>query len=196
MPITSHSAARIIRPTAVRSAAMQKLRAFAAIAVVIIVAAVLLTSTRGGLGDFSPHTLEYRTQSERTIFATDIPIYRSGYEPVENALLTMLIEDGFVSPQPAETDRWEPLFHWNDSWRDGYGPLYDIFHRHRDQIIEWSHNNQECAEVYWSEGFRLLRSNNKTDVMAGQSILNFCWRITDPAEMRKTIQQIKTDLTN
>jgi len=158
---------------------------------VFIIATVLVTSDRGGLARFSPHTLEYRIQSERTFFATGIPFYRSNYKLVNNPLVAMLIDDGFVSPQPDKNRRWQLVFHWNDSWRDGYGPLYDIFHRHRNRIIEWSRNNRECAEIYWSEGFRLLRSDNTIDVTAGEVILNFCWRIDNPEEMRKTIQQLK-----
>jgi hypothetical protein len=164
------------------------------IVVLLIVGASLLASHRGGLAQFSPYTLEYCTQSERTFFATGIPFYRSNRERIENPLVAMLIEDGFVSPQPDRNDRWELIFHWNDKWRDGYGPLYDVFHRHRDEVILWSRNNRECASIYWSEGFRLRRSSNTMDVAAGKSILNHCWRITDPEEMRKTIQQIKAEL--
>jgi hypothetical protein len=173
---------------------MRKPLIITGIVVLLSVAAAFLSSQRGGLAHFSPHTLEYRTQSERTFFATGIPFYRSNHKQVDNPLVAMLIDDGFVSPQPDKTGRWELIFHWNNSWRDGYGPLYNIFHRHRDEIIKWSRNNRECAQIYWSEGFRLLRSNNTMDVAAGQAIIDSCWRINDPDEMRKSIQQIKTEV--
>jgi len=159
-----------------------------------MVGVALLTSHRGGLAYFSAHTLEYRMQSERTFFATGIPFYRSIHNRVDNPLVAMLIDDGLVSSQPDENDQWELVFHWNHSWRDGYGPLYGIFHRHRDAIIKWSRDNPECAKIYWSEGFRLLRSNNTIDVSTGHAILNHCWRITDLEEMHTAIRQIKAEI--
>ena len=164
------------------------------IVVVLVIGTALLTSNRGGLAHFSPHTLEYHTQSERTFFATGIPFYRSAHERVDDPLVALLIDDGFVSPQPDKNGRTELIFHWNDSWRDGYGALYDIFHRHRDQIIEWSRNNRECAQIYWSEGFRLLRSNDRIDIETGRDILRHCWRIDNVDEMRKTIKELKTEV--
>jgi hypothetical protein len=167
---------------------MRKRLATIGIVVVLVVAVVVLTSHRGGRAYFSPHTLEYLTQTERTIFATGIPFYRSRLERVENPVVAMLIEDGFVSRQPDKNGHWELIFHWNEAWHDGYGQLYDIFSRHRDAIVDWSRKNPECAKIYWSEGFRLLRSDNPEDVIAGGYLLRECWRIDDPEEMRKTIQ--------
>lgn len=161
------------------------------IVVLLVVAAAFLTSHRGGLAHFSPHTLEYYTQSERTFYTTGIPFYRSRHKHYDHPLVVMLIDEGFVAPQANANDRWELIFHWNDTWRDGYGSLYDIFTRHRDQVMEWSRTNPECARIYWSEGFRLLRSDSEVDVTTGQMILNDCWRIRDPEEMRKTVQEIK-----
>lgn len=103
----------------------------------------------------------------------------------------MLIADGFVSPQPDPGGRWEPIFHWNESWRDGYGMLYYILDRDSDKTIKWSRENRKCAEIYWSEVFRLLRSNNKADIATGHSILRDCWGIENVDEMRKTIEFYK-----
>lgn len=158
------------------------------------VALVLLSSQEGGRAEFSPHTLEYRTQRERTVFAIGIPIYRSSYRRYEHPLVEVLVEEGFVTPARVDADRWEAIFHWNEAWRDGHGFLYDIFVRHRDDVIVWSQNNRACAAIYWSEGFRLLRSDDPRENMAGQYILVDCWGIVEPDEMRTRMQRLKDEV--
>ncbi len=106
----------------------------------------------------------------------------------------MLIEEGFVTPQPPTNDRWEPVFHWNDGWKDGYGELHRVFHRNQDQIIEWSRSNREVAQIYWSEGFRLLRSDKDVDVAAGREILRACWRNSTAEELRAQMQILKDEV--
>lgn len=158
----------------------------------ILVAAVLLTSDRGRRGEFSPYTLEYRIQTEHTFFGTGVPFHRSSYRSADHPLVEVLINEGFVTPQPDRGNHWELIFHWNDSWRDGYGGLYYVFFRDREQIIEWSRNNRECAQLYWSEGFRLLRSDDAWDAEVGCEILNSCWRYSDLDELTSAMHQIKT----
>lgn len=173
---------------------MRKFQAIAAI-VALIVVIIVLTSQRGGLSYFSPHSLRNHFQSERTILALGVPIYRSRPERVDNPLIEMLIAEGFVKPQaPPGHERKIGVFHWNETWRDGYGPLYDVLIRNRDAIIQWSRQNPQCAEIYWSESFRLLRSSNPVDSLAGQEILQRCWRIDDVNEMRETIKSLKADV--
>ena len=73
--------------------------------------------------------------------------------------------------------------------------LYDVLIRHRENIIEWPLNHRPAAEIYWSEGFRLLRSDNPADNHAGRAILAECWRVNDPEAMRTEIQQIKEEVS-
>jgi hypothetical protein len=143
---------------------MRKLPIIAMAVTLLVGALIAVTSHRGGRAYFSPHTLEYRVQSERTIYATGVPIYRSAYRSVDHPLIEMLVTEGFVSPQAGDADRWEVIFHWNDSWRDGYGPLYDLFRR-RNEVIEWSRAHPEVAQIYWAEGFRYLRSRDERDIL-------------------------------
>jgi hypothetical protein len=79
--------------------------AFAALIVLLLLAVFFYTCQRGSMAEFSPYTLEYRVRSERTIFALELPIYRSPYRSSPNAFLVMLQEEGFVEPVEPETDR-------------------------------------------------------------------------------------------
>ena len=131
---------------------------------------LLLSSQRGGLGYFSPYTLEYEVQSEYTIGGTGgVPLFRSFRKPIYNEFIEMLKDDGFVAPQSAN-HRWETVFHWNDSWRDGYSSLYYIFHRER--AMTWSRNNPECATIFWHRVFQLLRSENEREILIGRALLS------------------------
>lgn len=170
------------------------LRSLIVVGVIGVVA--LLTSQPGGLGYFSAHTLQYRSQSERTFFATGIPFYRSSYEYEDHPLIAMLVKDGFLSPQP-DTGQWILVFHWNQSWKDGYGRLYDVLNRDTAEIIESTQRNPQCAMILWSEGFRYLRSDDPIKIRIGDAILREGWRsldrTKDPDDMRKVIQRIISD---
>ena len=147
------------------------------------------TSGRGGLGYFSPQTLEYCTQGERSIFG--IPIYRSLCEQHDNGLIRLLIDDGYVKPDHESTAHWETVFHWNDSWRDGEGWLYHMLIRNRDAMIDWTLAHPESAKIFWPELFRHLRS---TDPSGGRGLISL-WREFDtPDEVREAIMQIETEL--
>jgi len=172
---------------------MRKPTVYFAILALVLMALALLTSQRGGLAYFSPDSLQYHIQSERTFFAVGVPFYRSSLKQIDNPLITFLVNEKFISPQLDTTGRREHIFHWNDSWRGGDGALYGVFHRYRKEIIDWSINNRECAQIYWSEGFRCLRSTDRREINLGQSILTQLWRIDDPELMREAIKQLRSD---
>lgn len=162
----------------------------------LVLGILLFFGTSGGLGHFSPYTLEYKIQSEFTIFGGEIPVYRSSPQNVENELATFIHEDGYVMPMQPEIQRWESIFHWNHAWKDGHGPLYDVFVRHRREIIAWSRANPERARIYWSEGFRHLRSSRKVDVWTGREILKSCWRSQTIPELRERIADVKKEVAD
>ena len=155
---------------------------------------VALTADHGGLGYFSPQTLEYCTQSERTIAVLGVPIYRSRCEYHENELLALLIDHGYVKPQRDVKRQWKTVFHWNSNWRDGYGILSSALSRDRDELMAWTQANPEIAKVYWSEIFRLLRSEDPNDAMAGEGLVPY-WRSLDtPDKVREVVKQIENEL--
>jgi hypothetical protein len=154
---------------------------------------VLLTATSGGLAFFSPYTLEYKVQSEFAILGGEFPIYRSMRRDADNELVAYLRREGFVTVEQPDVQRWELIFHWNRAWRDGYGPLYDVFVRQRREIIGWSKADPKRARIYWSEGFEHLRSDKKLEVWMGRQILVSCWRATSIQELHAQIAAVKKE---
>jgi hypothetical protein len=169
---------------------MSRSRIIAAFVTLVLLA--VLTSHRGWLGYFSPHSLEYRVQTERTLFSTGIPIYRSFSHPVDNPLVDMLVAEKFVTPQAKEDGRWECVYHHNDAWRDGHGPLYNALHQRREELIEWSLAHRDCAAIYWTEVFRLLRSDKENDHEMAYEILDLGGRISEVSEMKEMIDKVRT----
>lgn len=163
---------------------------YLAIGAVGLALLVWLTSHYDGIAEFSPHSLQFRTHSEYVLFGA-VPLYRSPYKQREHELVKVLVEEGFVAPQPNIPQRWELIYHASTRWHDGFGPLYDVFVRNRASIIDWSRKHRDCAEIYWDEGFRLLRSADEGDVEAGREILRQCWRIESPQKLHEKFDEIK-----
>jgi hypothetical protein len=162
--------------------------------VLLLIGGVALTGSRGGRAFFFPHSFEYAGQSEYTIFFGTVPIYRSRLRPLENELVARLQEAGYVAPVPSQTSRRELIFHWNDAWRDGYGPLYEVFVRRRRQILQWSDDHPQLAAIYWKEGLQHLRSETTLDLWIGREILTNCWRCESVVELEEKIAQAKLEM--
>lgn len=158
---------------------------------IVIIGAVALTGTKGGLAHFSPYTFEYTTQSEFTLFFGLLTIYRSTPRQVDNPVVTMLKDEHFVAPAQSQDMRRELIFHWNEAWRDGDGPLYDVFVRHRHEVIQWSMADRQRARLCWLTGFEFLRSRREVDVWIGREILIRGWRCKSSSELEERIMTIK-----
>jgi hypothetical protein len=149
------------------------------------------TVTRGGRAFFSPYSLDYKGQWEITVLGGSVPIYRSSLADSPNALVTMLRDERFATPMGADNHPWELVYHANEAWKDGDGRLYDILVRYRSQLIEWSKADHERARVYWEEGFRLLRSDNKAEVRCGIEVLKSCWGYESVSDLQQAIAATK-----
>lgn len=164
------------------------------IGVCLTILILLTVGTPGGLAYFSPYTLEYNTQAEQTIFWGQVPVFRTFCHKTNNDLLTFIQEEGFVTPVQPQKQRWELVFHWNDAWKDGHGSLYSVLVRDRRRIIEWSQADRERARIYWTEGFKLLRSDRKADQAAGRGILVSGWFCQSIPDLQRQIDEIKGDI--
>ena len=122
-----------------------------------------------------------------------VPFYRSPRREFKNPLLQLIVKKGYATPQPAKADRWILISHWNESWRDGDGNLYQVLHTHRLRLIEWTEANPECAKLCWGEAIRLLRSARDSDHAAGETILQLCTSHDDVVEIRGLIRQVKDE---
>lgn len=57
--------------------------------------------------------------------------------------------------------------------------------------MAWTKKHPTCAAIFWSEGFRYLRSNDPTARYAGMQILDRCWRFDDPELVLEEMDIIK-----
>jgi hypothetical protein len=163
----------------------------AIVCVAILTGVGWLTATRGGLGWFCPHTLEYQTQSEWTVLNGNVVIYRSQRRSTEYPFVDYLVREGYIAPvNCGECPRWHPMFHWNRSWRDGYALLHRALRGH-ESLIEWSERHPDCARILWPEGFRLLRSDDPIDREIGEYILYIGRRFDSVDELRAEIAVVK-----
>ncbi len=156
----------------------------------LLLAGLFYSVNRGGIGEFNPYTLERRALSEYTLFSDAIPLYRSAHMSYGDPLIVYLVGQGYVSPVEPANDRWELIFHWNDSWKDGYGPLYQLF-RERDELIAWSEADPDRARAFWSEFFRMLRSDRDVDHEMAYAMSRE-WRVgKDKAQMQLLIKELR-----
>lgn len=163
---------------------------------IVVIVVGWLMSTRGGIGEFSPYTLEHRWRSEYTLFFGEIPIYRSRWHYETHPLTAYLQAEGLVSAVHDESQqRWELLFHWNGAWKDGYGGLYDEF-RGAESTIEWCEANPTCARLYYSELFKLLRSDLTIDHWMAHSMRHLARNFTDEhlESMKRLLVEYRADM--
>jgi hypothetical protein len=153
-----------------------------------------LTGGRGGLGYFSPDTLEYRTQSEWTVAFGEVPVYRSRLAVRRNALLEMLQAEGYVVPIATAEPHWLCVMHWNDAWRYvNSSTVHKILMSRQEEMIAWTREYPACARVYWPEAFRLMRSDRVSDHELAGAILFGCCHCRTADEVEQCIAGIKTE---
>jgi hypothetical protein len=160
--------------------------------IVVMAIVAWFTARRSSVDEFSPHSLKFRSRSDLTVMG--IPVLSFSGPGWDDEVLTFLVEEGFVSPDPGR--RWEPMFslvhdpriRQQSRRRNQY---YQLFVENKSSTIAWSRNHRECAQLYWGEAIALLRSPEKGDNAAGQFILWECQDIVNPAEMRTKIDEYK-----
>ncbi len=151
-----------------------------------------LTANDGGLGEFSPDTLEFRTRSELTIIGTDIPLYRSDWEYREIPLSRFLIDHNLVQPVRSGNPRWESVFHWNEGWRDGFGPMRNVL-KPAGQRLAWMESHTDYARVYYTELFRLLRSNDYRERVIAGPFAHLVLTAEDVDTLRKQAAELRKE---
>ena len=154
-------------------------------------ALLLLLSTRGGRSYFSPDTLNTKHQTERLLFGTDIPVYRSEFTFDRYELVDYLISKGYWHPKPVDDPRWMQMNHWNLQWRDGHSNLYAELAWHEDRWMTWSEEHPELAAVVWPIVLETLR-RNRTPYDAQEATFMILWFARDSsdiAEFKRNINQ-------
>lgn len=171
---------------------MKRILACLGLIVLAVAILALLDGTRGGLAYFSPDTLEYRSQREFTILGGSLPLWRSRHRTSHVPIIAAAIVNGWIRPTN-RPQRWDYVFHWNGAWKGGYSPVYDVFHRGDDHILERSLADPEWAKLYWGEGFGAYQSNVESERSLGRVILSLGWRTNSAEELKRTIRMIKIE---
>src|SRR5262245_23429699 len=98
---------RIAEPT-MESPRAARVCKVAGVAVALIFSVYLLAYVfgQGSRGDFSPDTLERRTQRELLLPMLEVPIYRSGYYYNRYGLVDFLVAEGYWTPNDVDEPRW------------------------------------------------------------------------------------------
>lgn len=138
----------------------------------LLLLAIGCTATPGGMAEFSPQTLEYRTCREWRIGWGALQVYQSRPQRTENEVLEFLVREGYVAPDLHAEPRWEGVVHWNRAWNDGYGCGYHRLIRAGDSTIEWSSADPTRARHFWGVVFRLLRSSAPAERLAGAILIS------------------------
>ncbi|MCE9528420.1 MAG: hypothetical protein K8R36_20445 [Planctomycetales bacterium] len=154
-----------------------------AVAMIIVILPISCTVTTGARNEFSPQTLEFRSRREVWVGYGMFPIYISGPKYSDHRLLHFLRDKAYVTPSESPSPRWIELSHWNHAWRDGD---HRTFSRSRT-VIAWSEEDSERAQLFWSECFRLLRSDHPVEQSAGEMLLGQPFSYRDCTEVQQMI---------
>jgi hypothetical protein len=127
------------------------------IGAVIVLPALLFG--RGGVGYWSPDSLEGYTQREYVTPIFHIPIYRSLRSLRRYELVDFLVAKGYWSPRKAAgTPRLLLMFRWNDLWKDGYSGIHREFTRSGPFWQEWTTSHPSAAAELWPRVLESLRT--------------------------------------
>ena len=104
----------------------------------------------GGVGYFSPDTLEFKSSSHDLL---DQPTRR------RNELTEYLIRKGYWTPIETNDPRWIKVFEWWPGQRDGYSDLCRELSGRRKEWILWSEKNPGRAAALWPQILEMLRAD-------------------------------------
>lgn len=139
---------------------------------------------RGGQGEFSPDTLEARTQREYLIPLTEIPIYRGSFERTRWPIADFLVTNGYWSAAKSAEPCWMETFRWNRQWRDGESTLYRELVWHGDQWIQWTKDHPDLAKLMWPRLLEVLRGSHNTAASSPEAVLFGAQSSSTPAEYK------------
>ena len=122
-----------------------------------VLAIAIVFGSSGGRGQFSPDSLEYRSQSEVLLWGTKQSVYQSRWRYHNHTLIQFLVNNGYWHYSDIAENRWIFLFHSNSQWRDGESSFHRAFFWKDDFWIEWTNKQPEQAAVLWPRVLESLR---------------------------------------
>lgn len=151
---------------------------------ILVLLLVIVTGTQGGLGYFSPDTLEFQHQWELAILNGCVPIYRSARITSPVAVIDLAIREGYIEPLPTSGPRWVCTSHWNNAWYDGQSFFHQTVLWRGEAIAGWTLANPKAAKLVWPEAIRLMRVDDPYGVNRGAFLL-------DRAQYCQTLEAIQ-----
>jgi hypothetical protein len=132
----------------------------------------------GGLGFFSPDTLDAYVQAEILLPGTRLPIFRSPPKHFRYPVVSYLVDKGYWAPRASGSPSWLSLYHTNAQWSDGKSDLYRELRWRGDEWIDWSKRYPDLAADLWPRVLSKLRTGNTA---RAEKLLFFCGSCQDPA---------------
>jgi hypothetical protein len=131
----------------------------------------------GGLGFFSPDTLDAYVQGEILLPGTRLPIFRTPPMYFRYRVVTYLVDKGYWAPRTTGSPSWLRLYHTNAQWSDGKTDLYHELRWRGDEWIYWSDRHPNLAADLWPRVLARIRAG---DTDRAQTLLFFCGVCEDP----------------
>ena len=156
-----------------------------------VVIAYEIFGTDAVLKEFSPDTLELRSQNIKSSLH-GVALFERPHAKMESRVVNYLVAKGYVAPVAArQPARWLHLGTFSSEWRDGQGPLIYAISWSSDATIAWSEADPQRARLFWATVFRLIRSDNPAEVRAGQAIAqSLVRRDVSPEELQQWMDEI------
>jgi hypothetical protein len=129
---------------------------------IVVILFPLFYDPGGGVGHFSPDTLEFKSRSHRLL---DGPTLR------RNELTEYLIRMGHWKPIETDNPRWIKMFEWWPGQRDGYSHLCRELSGRRKEWIAWSETHPERAAVLWPQVLDMLRADPTRGASQAEELL-------------------------
>jgi hypothetical protein len=136
--------------------------------------------------EFSPDTLEIRSQTRQSSGPT---LWPGWYQYRKSPVAEYLVEKGYVQRIETESPRWIPVGFFSPKWRDGQSTLAYVFYWSQDQTIAWCEEDPERARLLWSTVFPLLRSDDPAEVRTGEVMARMGMRRQSKEEVQMVIDQ-------
>lgn len=145
----------------------------------LLLFALLLVSSEGRQQYFSPHTLEVRTDYERLLPGTSVPVLVLDQQRHLPDLAEYLIAQGYWKPQKVKNPkwyRWCSSIDWNIQWHGDSIFLYSDLHT-RHSWSDWTEENPELAAVVWPLVLQALRQEEH-GLEEAETVL-YCARVAE-----------------
>lgn len=151
--------------------------------------ALWLTSWEIEEARFSPFTLEYQKRRSFVVFAAELPLYRSNWEPAPNDVLDYVRDSRMVEPLQGSDVRWDLVHRFKTGHAGGWKRPYSSL---RADLVDWSKRHPEIASTFWQTGFKLVRSEVENEVDAGYVLLgDFSQVCETPIDLRVHLENLE-----